>query len=77
LGQNIAVIDDDVVVRRALEYCIESEGYVIRGFGSAERGAAGFFQTVPVGKFLNHYRSGHPALIQRSPSGPSAGLIYM
>jgi len=33
---NIAVIDDDVLVRQALEDCVESAGYVVEGFGSAE-----------------------------------------
>jgi FixJ family two-component response regulator len=36
LKQNIAVIDDDVLVRQALEDCMESAGYVVKGFGSAE-----------------------------------------
>jgi len=33
---NIAVIDDDVLVRQALEDCMESAGYAVEGFGSAE-----------------------------------------
>jgi len=36
LKQNIAVIEDDVLVRQALEDCMESAGYVVEGFGSAE-----------------------------------------
>ena len=36
LKRNIAVIDDDVLVRQALEDCMESAGYVVKGFGSAE-----------------------------------------
>jgi FixJ family two-component response regulator len=36
LNGNIAVIDDDVLVRQALEDCMESAGYVVEGFGSAE-----------------------------------------
>jgi FixJ family two-component response regulator len=36
LKRNIAVIDDDVLVRQALEDCMESAGYVVEGFGSAE-----------------------------------------
>ena len=36
LKQNIAVIDDDVLVRQALEDCMESAGYVVKGFASAE-----------------------------------------
>ena len=36
LKQNIAVIDDDVLVRQALEDCMESAGYLVEGFGSAE-----------------------------------------
>jgi FixJ family two-component response regulator len=36
LKRNIAVIDDDVLVRQALEDCMESAGYVAEGFGSAE-----------------------------------------
>jgi FixJ family two-component response regulator len=33
---NIAVIDDDVLVRQTLEDCMESAGYTVEGFGSAE-----------------------------------------
>jgi len=33
---NIAVIEDDVLVRQALEDCMESAGYAVEGFGSAE-----------------------------------------
>ena len=36
LKRNIAVIDDDVLVRQALEDCMESAGYLVKGFGSAE-----------------------------------------
>ena len=36
LNENIVLIDDDVVVRQALEDCMESAGYVVKGFGSAE-----------------------------------------
>jgi FixJ family two-component response regulator len=36
LKRNIAVIDDDALVRQALEDCMESAGYVVEGFGSAE-----------------------------------------
>ena len=36
MKRNIAVIDDDVLVRQALEDCMESAGYVVEGFGSAE-----------------------------------------
>lgn len=36
LKRNIAVIDDDALVRRALEDCMESAGYVVEGFASAE-----------------------------------------
>jgi FixJ family two-component response regulator len=36
LKRNIAVIEDDVLVRQALEDCMESAGYVVKGFGSAE-----------------------------------------
>jgi FixJ family two-component response regulator len=34
--RNIVVIDDDMLVRQALEDCMESAGYVVNGFGSAE-----------------------------------------
>jgi len=30
------VIDDDVLVRQALEDCMESAGYMVEGYGSAE-----------------------------------------
>lgn len=36
LKGNIAVIDDDVLVRQSLEDCMESAGYRVRSFGSAE-----------------------------------------
>jgi FixJ family two-component response regulator len=36
LKDNIAVIDDDVLVRETLEDCMESAGYAVEGFGSAE-----------------------------------------
>ena len=36
LKRNIAIIDDDVFVRQALEDCMESAGYAVEGFGSAE-----------------------------------------
>src|ERR1700677_4320670 len=36
LKRNITVIDDDLLVRQALEDCMESAGYVVAGFGSAE-----------------------------------------
>jgi FixJ family two-component response regulator len=36
LKRNIAVIDDDVLVRQALQDCMESAGYAVEGFGSAE-----------------------------------------
>ncbi len=36
LKRNVAIIDDDVLVRQALEDCMESAGYVVEGFGSAE-----------------------------------------
>src|SRR5579862_6917427 len=36
LKRNIAVIDDDVLVRQALEDCMESAGYMVESFGSAE-----------------------------------------
>jgi FixJ family two-component response regulator len=36
LKQNITVIDDDVLVRQSLEDCMESAGYEVEGFGSAE-----------------------------------------
>jgi FixJ family two-component response regulator len=36
LKRNIAVIDDDLLVRQALVDCMESAGYAVEGFGSAE-----------------------------------------
>ena len=36
MKRNIAIIEDDVLVRQALEDCMESAGYVVEGFGSAE-----------------------------------------
>lgn len=33
---NIVIIDDDVLVRQALGDCVESAGYAVEGFGSAE-----------------------------------------
>ena len=36
LKRNIAIIDDDVLVRQALEDCMESAGYFVEAFGSAE-----------------------------------------
>ena len=36
LKSNIAIIDDDVLVRQALGDCVESAGYAVEGFGSAE-----------------------------------------
>jgi FixJ family two-component response regulator len=45
LKANIAVIEDDVLVRQTLEDCMESAGYVVAGFGSAEEFlASGSFQ---------------------------------
>ena len=32
----IKIIDDDALVRQSLEDCMESAGYVVEGFGSAE-----------------------------------------
>jgi FixJ family two-component response regulator len=37
LKVNIAIIDDDVLVRQALGDCMESAGYAIESFGSAEQ----------------------------------------
>jgi FixJ family two-component response regulator len=34
--ENIAVIDDDELVRATLADCMESAGYAVEGFGSAE-----------------------------------------
>jgi len=36
LKDNIAIIDDDALVRQSLEDCMESAGYIVEGFGSAE-----------------------------------------
>ena len=36
LKRNIAIIDDDVLLREALEDCMDSAGYAVEGFGSAE-----------------------------------------
>jgi FixJ family two-component response regulator len=36
LKSNIAIIEDDVLVRQALGDCVESAGYTVDGFGSAE-----------------------------------------
>jgi FixJ family two-component response regulator len=36
LKSNIVIIDDDVLVRQALGDCVESAGYAVEGFGSAE-----------------------------------------
>jgi FixJ family two-component response regulator len=36
LKSNIVIIDDDILVRQALGDCVESAGYVVEGFGSAE-----------------------------------------
>src|SRR5580698_8572707 len=36
LKGNIVIIDDDVLVRQALGDCVESAGYAVQGFGSAE-----------------------------------------
>lgn len=36
LKRNIAVVDDDVLVRQTLEDCMESAGYAVEGFASAE-----------------------------------------
>jgi FixJ family two-component response regulator len=37
LKGNIAIIDDDVLVRQALGDCMESAGYPVESFGSAEQ----------------------------------------
>jgi FixJ family two-component response regulator len=45
LKDTIAVIDDDALVRQALEDCMESAGYAVEGFASAEEFlASGFFR---------------------------------
>jgi len=36
LKRSIAVIDDDALVRQSLEDCMESAGYMVKGFASAE-----------------------------------------
>ena len=36
LKSNIVIIDDDVLVRQALGDCVESAGYAVEGFGTAE-----------------------------------------
>jgi FixJ family two-component response regulator len=36
LKGNVAIIDDDVLVRQALGDCMESAGYRVEAFGSAE-----------------------------------------
>ena len=36
MERHIAVIEDDVLVRQALEDCMESAGYGVKGFASAE-----------------------------------------
>jgi FixJ family two-component response regulator len=36
LKDSIAVIDDDALVRETLEDCMESAGYAVESFGSAE-----------------------------------------
>jgi len=36
LNSNIVIIDDDVLVRQALGDCMESAGYAVESFGSAE-----------------------------------------
>ena len=36
LKNNIVIIEDDVLVRQALGDCVESAGYAVEGFGSAE-----------------------------------------
>lgn len=36
LKSNIVIIDDDLLVRQALGDCVESAGYAVEGFGSAE-----------------------------------------
>ena len=37
MKSNIVIIDDDLLVRQALGDCVESAGYVIESFGSAEQ----------------------------------------
>jgi FixJ family two-component response regulator len=36
LKSNIVIIEDDALVRQALGDCVESAGYEVEGFGSAE-----------------------------------------
>ena len=36
LKSNIVIIEDDVLVRQALGDCVESAGYAVQSFGSAE-----------------------------------------
>jgi len=36
LNSNIVIIEDDILVRQALGDCVESAGYEVEGFGSAE-----------------------------------------
>jgi FixJ family two-component response regulator len=36
LKSSIVIIEDDMLVRQALEDCVESAGYAVEGFGSAE-----------------------------------------
>ncbi len=36
LKSNIVIIDDDLLVRQALGDCVESAGYVVEGYSSAE-----------------------------------------
>jgi FixJ family two-component response regulator len=36
LNSRIAIIEDDVLVRQSLEDCMESAGYAVEGFDSAE-----------------------------------------
>ena len=43
LTDGIAIIDDDALVREALKDCMESAGYSVQGFGSAE----GFLASIP------------------------------
>jgi FixJ family two-component response regulator len=37
LKDSIAIVDDDVLVRQSLGDCVESAGYAVEGFGSAEQ----------------------------------------
>jgi FixJ family two-component response regulator len=46
LKGNVAIIDDDVLVRQALRDCMETAGYTVEGFSSAEEFlAAGLAQS--------------------------------